>query len=163
MHRILAATSLIGNDHDQALYHQERGLALNPNSDLLVVQQGELLTWLGRPLEGVEWIKKAMRLNPYHPERFWNHLGRAWFVAERYPEALEAFGHITRPDQTHHAFRAALFGRLGDAAAAAGEVREVLRLEPGFRAEAYLETLHYRHAADALRHREALLAAGLPA
>ncbi len=162
VHRILAATSLIGNDHDQALYHQERGLALNPNSDLLVVQQGELLTWLGRPLEGVEFIKKAMRLNPYHPERFWSHLGRAWFVAERYPEALEAFGHITRPDYTHHAFRAAAFHRMGDAAAAAGEVREVLRLEPGFTAEAYLGTLHYRHAADAERHREALLAAGLP-
>ena len=162
VHRILAATSLIGNDHDQALYHQERGLALNPNSDLLVVQQGELLTWLGRPLEGVEFIKKAMRLNPYHPERFWSHLGRAWFVAERYPEALEAFGHITRPDYTHHAFRAAAFHRMGDAAAAAGEVREVLRLEPTFSTEAYLKTLHYRHEADALRHRAALLAAGLP-
>jgi hypothetical protein len=22
-----------------------------------------------------------MRLNPYHPERFWNHLRRAYFVA----------------------------------------------------------------------------------
>jgi hypothetical protein len=41
--------------------------SLNPNSDLIVVQQGELLTWLGRPEEGIEWIKRAMRLNPYHP------------------------------------------------------------------------------------------------
>ena len=34
-----------------------------------------MLTWLGQAGEGIEWIKKAMRLNPYHPERFWNHLG----------------------------------------------------------------------------------------
>jgi hypothetical protein len=46
---------------------------------LVVVQQGELLTWLGRPEEGIDWIRKAMRLNPHHPERFWSHLGRAYF------------------------------------------------------------------------------------
>jgi adenylate cyclase len=28
-----------------------------------------------------------MRLNPYHPERFWFHLARAQFVAKRYADA----------------------------------------------------------------------------
>ena len=83
VHRILAAVNLTRNDHDKAAYHQERALALNPNYDLIVVQQGELLTWLGRPEEGIDWIRKAMRLNPYHPERFWNHLGRACYCAEK--------------------------------------------------------------------------------
>ena len=87
VHRILAALNLNRDDHDKAAYHQERALALNPNYDLVVVQQGELLTWLGRPEEGIDWIKKAMRLNPYHPERFWNHLGRACYCAEKYAEA----------------------------------------------------------------------------
>ena len=77
VHRILAAVNLTRDDHERAAYHQERALALNPNYDIVVVQQGELLTWLGRPEEGIDWIRKAMRLNPYHPERFWNHLGRA--------------------------------------------------------------------------------------
>jgi adenylate cyclase len=69
VHRILAALHLNRDEHDKAAYHQERALALNPNYDLVVVQQGELLTWLGRPEDGIDWIKKAMRLNPYHPER----------------------------------------------------------------------------------------------
>ena len=30
-----------------------------------------------------------MRLNPYHPERFWFHLARAQFVARRYADAIE--------------------------------------------------------------------------
>src|SRR6185312_13110648 len=47
VHRILAALNLNRDDHDKAAYHQERALALNPNYDLVVVQQGELLTWLG--------------------------------------------------------------------------------------------------------------------
>ncbi len=94
VHRILAAVHLTHDDHDKAVYHQDRALALNPNDDLIVVQQGELLTWLGRAEEGIDWIKKAMRLNPYHPERYWNHLGRAYFVAHRYAEAIEAVNHI---------------------------------------------------------------------
>ena len=100
VHRILAAVNLTRDDHDKAAYHQERALALNPNYDLVVVQQGELLTWLGRPEEGIDWIRKAMRLNPYHPERFWNHLGRACYCAEKYAEAVDAFSRITRPDHT---------------------------------------------------------------
>jgi len=132
VHRILAALSLMREDHDKAAYHQERALALNPNYDLVVVQQGELLTWLGRPEEGIDWIKKAMRLNPYHPERFWSHLGRAFYCAEKYAEAAEAFSRITRPDHTHHAFLAATFAQMGNGVAAAAHAAEVLKREPKF-------------------------------
>jgi adenylate cyclase len=48
VHRILAALNLNRDEYDKAAYHQEQALALNPNYDLVVVQQGELLTWLGR-------------------------------------------------------------------------------------------------------------------
>ena len=68
VHRILAAINIIQDKHEQAQYHQRRALSLNPNDDLVVVQQGEILTWVGQPEEGIDWIKKAMRLNPYHPE-----------------------------------------------------------------------------------------------
>ena len=163
VHRILAALSLTSNDHDKAAYHQERALALNPNYDLVVVQQGELLTWLGRPEEGIDWIRKAMRLNPYHPERFWNHLGRACFCAEKYAEATEAFSRITRPDHTHHAFLAATFAHMGNAVAASAHTAEVLKREPNFSVAVYLATLHYKREADRLRHEAGLLMAGLPA
>ena len=88
VHRILVALNLRNGDFDQVDYHQKRALKLNPNDDLIVVEQGENLTWMGQPEEGIEWILKAMRLTPYHPERFWGHLGRAYFVARRYGEAI---------------------------------------------------------------------------
>ena len=91
-----------------------------------------------------------------------DHLGRAYFVARRYPEAIEAFKHISSPDQTHHAFLAACYVQLGDAVMANGHVAEVLRRAPDFRASRYLATLHYKDNADANHHREALLRAGLP-
>jgi adenylate cyclase len=163
VHRILAAINITVGDLEQAQYHQERALALNPNNDLIVVQHGEFLTWIGQPEEGVEWIRKAMRLNPHHPERFWNHLGRAYFVARRYGDAISAFKHIGKPDQFHHAFLAAAYAMTGDMAAADAHRRQVLLLDPAFSAEAYLTTLHYKNEADSSHHREALLRAGLPA
>jgi adenylate cyclase len=163
VHRILAAVSLNREEHDRAAYHQERALALNPNYDLVVVQQGELLTWLGRPEEGIDWIKRAMRLNPYHPERFWSHLGRACYCAEKYAEAAEAFSRITRPDYTHHAFLAATFAQMGNGIAAAAHAAEVLKREPQFSVAIYLNTQHYKRQADRKRHEAGLMMAGLPA
>jgi adenylate cyclase len=162
VHRILAALNLNRDDHDKAAYHQERALALNPNYDLVVVQQGELLTWLGRPEEGIDWIKKAMRLNPYHPERFWSHLGRACYCAEKYAEAVEAFSRITRPDHTHHAFLAATFAQMGNAVAATAHAAETLKREPKFSVAVYLATQHYKRKVDRQRHETGLLKAGLP-
>jgi adenylate cyclase len=161
MHRILAAWNLVQHRHDKAMYHQERALSLNPNNDLIVVQQGEILTWLGRPDEGIEWIRKAMRLNPYHPERYWSHLGRAYYATRCYAEAIEAFGRIANPDHTHHAFLAAAHAQMGEDAAASAHAKEVEQRQPGFSIDAYLDTLHYKQQSDRAHHRESLLKAGL--
>jgi adenylate cyclase len=164
VHRILAAVQLaVYHDHERAFYHQERALGLNPNDDLIVVQQGEILTWLGRAEEGVDWIKKAMRLNPYHPERFWGHLGRAFFAARRYAEALAAFQHINNRDVSVFAMLAACHAMLGDQAAATAHARDAIRLAPDFAVERHLRTQHYKLASDRDHHRAALLKAGLPA
>ena len=162
VHRILAAVNVNTDNLDKATYHQERALALNPNNDLIVVQQGEILTWLGRPEEGIEWIRKAMRLNPHHPERFWSHLGRAHFVARHYAEAVEAFKRISKPDHTHHAFLAAAQVGRKDTATAASHALAVLAAEPTFAVETFLATLRYRRDEDRDHLRRALLEAGLP-
>ena len=162
--RVLASLNLIRNNHERSEFHQAKALALNPNDDLIVVQQGEILTWVGKPEEGVPWIQKAMKLNPFHPPRFWNHLGRAWFVARRYPDAIDAFKRITAPDQFHHAFLAACHAQLGDAGSSSHHKQQVLALNPDFTWSGTLEpTLHYKHDRDLAHHRESVLKAGLPA
>jgi len=162
VHRILAALKLNFNEHDKAVYHQSRALELNPNSDLIVVQQGELLTWLGRPTEGIEWIRRAMRLNPYHPERFWNHLGRAQYTGRCYADAIGSFSRLTKPDHTHHAFLAAASAQLGNQVSAAAHAREVLARQENFTVGAFLQTLHYQQPSDTEHVRAGLLKAGLP-
>lgn len=160
VHRILAAVNVNNNALTTAQYHQERALALNPNYDLVVVQQGELLTWLGRPEEGIEWIRKAMRLNPHHPERFWSHLAKAHFAAHQYGEAIEAFMHLSVMDYVQHSFIAACYGWLGDEIAAAAHMKKVRALLPDFGVESFLATLHYAQQSDVEHLREGLVKAG---
>ena len=164
VHRILAALKLRQNHHDKAVYHQGRALSLNPNDDLIVVQQGELLTWLGQAEEGIEWIRKAMRLNPYHPARFWSHLGRAYFVARRYAEAVDAVQRVATLDHFHLASVAACHAMLGQEEQTRANTAETLKRKPDFSvARDYLPTLHYKREADFAHHRDALLKTGLPA
>jgi adenylate cyclase len=162
VHRVLAAVNLAHDEHTKAQYHQERALGLNPNNDLILVQQGEMLTWLGRPEDGIEWIRKAMRVNPYHPERFWNHLGRAHYTARQYAEAVAALSRITRPDCTHHGLLAAALAQLGDKTAATAHAQEVLREDPAFSNRRFLSTTHYQLDRDRDHLHEGLLKAGLP-
>jgi len=164
VHRILAAVYLTRNEFDKMLYHQQRALHLNPNDDLIVVQNGEVLTWIGQPEAGIPWILKAMQLNPFHPPRFWNHLARAHFVGRQYAEALKALQHITAPDQFTHAFMAACCARLGDTAAASAHMAEVLKRDPDFTiSRSVVPTLHYSHDSDLNHHRESLQLVGLKA
>jgi adenylate cyclase len=156
VHRILAAINVNRNDLTRARYHQERALTLNPNYDLVVVQHGELLTWLGNPLEGVEWIQKAMRLNPHHPERFWSHLGKAYFAARQYKEAIEAFMHLSSMDAMQHAFLAAAYGWLGDQMAAEAHLAKSRKLDPQFTIDGFLATMHYANDADTQHLKEGL-------
>jgi adenylate cyclase len=163
VHRILAALSVIRDDLDKAVFHQQRALSLNPNDDLIVVQQGEILTWLGQAEEGIEWIRKAMRLNPFHPERFWFHLARAQFAATNYAEAIASLGHIATPDGLQHALIAGCHAQLGNSADAVAHKTEVLKRVPGFTIREHcLPILHYRRESDLAHHVEALRKAGLP-
>lgn len=160
VHRILAAIRINQDDLFKARHHQERALTLNPNYDLVVVQQGELLTWLGRPEEGIAWIEKAMKLNPHHPERFWSHLARARFTARQHAEAVEAFGHLSAMDAVQHTLLAASYGWLGDRTAAAAHVDRARALDRSLDLETFLSTMHYTEAGDLEHLREGLARAG---
>lgn len=163
VHRILAAVAIVQNDMARARYHQDRALSLNPNYDLVVVQMGELFTWLGQSQEGVDWIRRAMKLNPHHPARFWSHLGKAYFVGRQYAQAIEAFMHLATVDASQHAFLAACYGWLGDGTAASAHAGRIRELDPAFTLPAFLATMHYATESDLEHLKEGLLKAGVKA
>jgi len=161
VHRILAAVSIVRNDFTRARYHQDRALALNPNYDLVVVQMGELFTWLGQAEEGAEWVRKAMKLNPHHPARFWSHLGKAYFVGRQYGQAIEAFMHMANLDTLQHGFLAASYAWLGDKTAAGAHVGRMRERDGTLDLERFLATMHFAREQDLQHLREGLHNAGL--
>ncbi len=148
---------------DQAEIHSELALAMNPNDPRIVAQRGELLTWLGRPDEGVEWIEKAMRIDPFGAPGRAHLLGRAFYTARCYAEAIDAFRKIVSPSYMHLAEAAACHARIGDQVCATELAAATLRLNPDFAVDEYMRTRTYQDPADAAHLAEGLRAAGLPA
>jgi len=147
---------------DEALQLSDKLLRLNPSDPRLLAQRGEIQTWRGEAAEGIDWIERAMRLDP-HEADVWAHLlGRALFGAGRYAEAIAAFRRVPKMRYGHHAYIAACQAQLEDRAAAQEACRTVLRLKPDFRASAFCRTLYFddqRHCAQVF---EAMTKAGLP-
>jgi adenylate cyclase len=160
-HRILAQVFILRRDLGRALSHQERALFLNPNDDRSVCAMGTILTLIGRPEEGEAWVRKAMRLNPYHPENFWFHLARALFHADRDDEAFAALGNITRPTLPELVYRVAASARLGDSAARQQALEALRSTDPDFEAEPFVERQPYERDHERTALLDSLRAAGL--
>jgi adenylate cyclase len=160
-HRILAQVFMLRHDLERALSHQERALLLNPNDDRSACGMGEMLIYAGRHLEGEKWVLRAMRLNPYHPEAYWFHLGRALFHAGRDEDALAALGNITRPGTRELVFRAGACARLDDPPGLERALAALRTSEPDFDPRRFVDRLPYERDEDRAALLAALQAAGL--
>jgi len=76
---------------EKALVEVERAIEYDPNHAGAHVLDAMLLYYDGRPEEGLAKIEKAIRLNPHHPYNYKFHLGQAYYVLGRYPEAISTF------------------------------------------------------------------------
>ncbi len=112
--------------------HYQRAMVLNPNDANVIATSGALCALLGRPEEGIDRIRHAMRLNPYHPEWYWIDLGIVFYVAHRYEDAIEAYLHLARPGHWVSSRLAACYAQLGRMEEAAAAVAQVLRVRPDF-------------------------------
>jgi adenylate cyclase len=160
-HRVLAQVFLTRGNLKKSLRHQERALFLNPNDDRSVCAMGEILTFVGRYEEAEGWIRKSMQLNPYHPPRYWTHLGRALFHLGRFEEALGALEHISRRRKDDLAYRVAASARSGDALALQRSLAALREAIPAFEPAAFATSLPYEREQDRQTVLDALLAAGL--
>jgi adenylate cyclase len=160
-HRLMCEVFMIHRKLDQAMVHSDRALAMNPNDPRIVAQRGELLTWLGKPEEGVEWVERAVRLDPLDAPARAHLLGRAYFGTGRYKEAARAYRTMSSLNCGRRAELAASLKRAGqddDAAAAVVEFRSACAT---FSTDAYVKQMPYARQEDRDRLTAGLRAAGL--
>jgi DNA-binding SARP family transcriptional activator len=142
-HRVLAQVQLTRGDLERALWHQDRALFLNPNDDRILCAQGEILTFVGKAEEGEHWVRKSMRLNPYHPQRYWTHLARALFHRGLFEEALAALDNISKPRMDDLAYRIAAAHKLNKAETVTQAIADIRSNFPDFRPDRFMAALSY--------------------
>ena len=110
--------------------------------------------------EGIGWIQRAMRVNPFHPAWYWDDLAIALYMASRFEEALEANQRVAAGSAYGHARIAACYAQLGRMEEAKEAAAQALRLDPTFR----LGTLSMSYKFDVDRERvlDGMRKAGLP-
>ncbi len=113
-HRISSSQHTVFQRPDEAMTEAERAIALDPNDPNGYEAMSRLLVRLDRAAEGLDFIKKAIRLDPQSDYLY--RLGNAQFHLERYDEAAETFLRATKrnpDDEWNFLLLAAAYGHLG--------------------------------------------------
>jgi TolB-like protein/Flp pilus assembly protein TadD len=140
-HALIAAVYSHQDRFDEALSHTKRAIELNPSDATALYRHGTSLLYLGRIEEAIEAMETAKRYEPQPSAGTRLNLAIAYYLAERYREALvEADAPTTRAPHdvvTLSAVRAATLAQLGDADEAHQAATQVRRFSPLFDVEGF--------------------------
>ena len=163
-HAALAHSYFFRHELDGFFAETERAIALNPNNATTLASLGEKLNFVGDP-RGILLVRKAVRLDPFHPTWFNFPIGLYHFDKGEYEEALAAVRKINIPGYFWpQIYLAAIYAELGRQSEARSALEELLRLYPGFTTEKLIEELQkWNYGDDRIRRWVAALRkAGLP-
>jgi adenylate cyclase len=137
-HTVLVQALMNSGRHAEAIAEADLAVGLEPKSAFAIGTQGNALAWGGRPREGIEPLRTAMRLSPFDPSMSgWLHyLARAHYWAGDYESAIAVARQLRNSAPNFRQAYATLmsaFGQLGqidEAHAVMAEARE--RFGEGF-------------------------------
>jgi adenylate cyclase len=164
-HFALAFVYLNMKRYDDALAENRRVLNLDPNYAEGHAERGLILNFVGRPAEGLEAIRTAMRLDPRHPFFYVWILGQAHFLLRQTEEAIAQFEKSieSNPDfVVGHLMLASAYAHAGRIEDAQWEAEEAIVLLPDFTLTAEREKAAYKDPAHLEYYLEGLRKAGLP-
>ncbi len=153
--------------HQPALMALDRAIALGPSSADMRALHALVLNFFGRPVEGLEDIELAVRLNPIHPDWYVPILGRSFYLLGRHDEAVAILQRLARSRTELLPMPSALLmvanlvpvDRLNEARELMGALRG---LRPDFTAVQAPRYAPYKNRQDYLRFLDLLHQAGLP-
>jgi adenylate cyclase len=137
--------------HDKGVAEAERGVELNPNSASAHDLLGMTLDFAGRSEEAIPMFKKAIRLEPFSPAKYYYHLGLAYLLTGQCDEAISACEEAVRRGintPAAHRSAAAAYSMCGREEEARTAAAEVLRLNPNFSCDHYAKRSLYKNQAD---------------
>jgi adenylate cyclase len=160
--------ALLGSSHlrlekyDLAISELQKAIDLNPNHALSHIQLGTVMLYSGRTDEAIQLLKTGLRYHPYaRPMPYWA-LGLAYYLKEKYEDAIKTLEHVMGRDQNsawNHLALAAAYAQSGRSEDAKRSAEMVKKLHPFFEVDSSF-TL-FRNPADRAKLLEGLRKAGL--
>jgi len=163
-HTLALSTLYFSDDHDLAIAEGSRAVALNPSFSQAHVPLGTALSFTGRPMEAIQHLEEALRLNPDDVRGFyyWTYLGEAHLNNRDYEAAVKCARRGLERSLGHaypYFVLASALGYLGQIEEARTALTECQRLQPKY--ADYHEKLHtYRNPDDREHILEGLRKAG---
>ena len=115
-HQVASDMILRQRLHDEAVTQAEKAIALDPNDPVGQVTMASALIYAGRPKEAIDFIKRAMRLDPRLPGLYSFYLGAANFCMGQLEESvtlIERGLKFTPEAHVMYSVLAAAYGNLG--------------------------------------------------
>ena len=149
--------------HEAAITEFERATQLNPN--FTDYHFAFALLVAGEPTKAIQTLETHMRLDPFYQPRTTAMLGFAYYLLERYLDALPHLQEAASRAPNHgHSRRylAATYAQLGQLERAREEATEALHVEPWFTIKQGIFATICKRPEDAERFSEGLRKAGFP-
>ena len=163
-HLMLANLRFVMGDMDGFRKSGAAAIDLNPNDAAILAHYGMRRAFGGDWDEGLALVDRAIALNPVYPH--WYRFPRVFYLFDQgeFEQALTELNQIEMPDFFWtHLWRAALSHEAGQPDRAKAAIRDLLRLQPEFSANA-LKTLSIWQLDEAFKQKllRSLSNAGLP-
>jgi adenylate cyclase len=158
---VLGWAYINGGQLDKGVAEINKGIKLNPNDAGVLARSGYALIYYGEFQQAVDQTERAMRINPFHPEYYFDVLAWAQYFLQRYDDALRTMNHVAEPNMAGHRTLAAIYARLGKLEKAQHHAKKVLELDPEFALSNYAKSQPFKYSEHLNFHLESLRLAGL--
>ena len=151
VHSYLAWSYMFLGEPDKALAEAQKAVSLNPNSATAYHCLGWCLRIVGRHQEAVPYFQKSLRLSPVPiNSNILESLADSYSILGRYDEAVATLHQELRffgPDTLlAHLYLARIYVRMGREKEARAEGAEVLRIDPNFKVDRFVDGLMFRQS-----------------
>ncbi|NNE25193.1 MAG: hypothetical protein HKN11_21545 [Rhizobiales bacterium] len=128
-----------------------------------MIEFGRFKMYTDEPMVGAEYVRRGMRLNPFHPNWYWNIMARCQHTAKDYAGAIFALEQIEATPFFSHAYLAACYNELGQSDKAKEHVAATLKLKPDFSIRQFQTIFPYRDPKTLEEFFASIEKAGFPA
>jgi TolB-like protein/Flp pilus assembly protein TadD len=142
---------------DLAGVHHAKAVALNPNDAQAAFLNAHWLSRVGRTNEAVQELDRAVRLDPFMPDIYWEARAIALMQARRHQEVIDSTNRMNKLAAGNHYFLASAYAHLGKLEEAREHARKVLEMRPNYtenwvrRGEPYENVRDIEHLLEGLR------------